>query len=157
MSFYFLLYWNFNDFFVVNVVVVFGIILEHSSVRSNYLKKMVILNFFIYNWTILIRCFNFFIINSMKLLSNTYHHSACVFDNVHWLRFQNRNQNEWVSSFQNINTFMNRFKELMTLVQVNSYPKGHNLSISLRKRNNLIFFLKFLFKLMIIFNQSIMN
>ena len=99
---------NLDNFLVFNIVELAGVILKHGRVTSHYLeevfvffslrRKNIALVYLFYFKVILLTVayciegkssIRGFRVIHFQVFGNSYHHSSCVFDDVHTVRFQN--------------------------------------------------------------------
>ena len=89
-----------KDLLILNVIVLFRVILKDSGIWGHYLKEMLIWrggasDFEVTLGVNSLQVFFFF----RKLRGYTDHHGACIFNDVHSIRFQDGDKNKGVSSF----------------------------------------------------------
>ena len=98
-----------QNFLILDIIIMLGVILKDRGVRADYLKFVVlgnltVLNFFVANVTNRVNGNIILVLFFYQLLREADHHSSCIFDDIHCLGVKDRNYHERVSTFENLDS-----------------------------------------------------
>ena len=149
---------------VADIVIALRVVLEHCSVRCDDLEvmrvRLLLLVFLSSRWLIVrylaleLKLGTFC---SSKRVRDSDDHRARVFEDVHVIGFENRNEHKRVGTFELFCRFRDGFEQAKSLVKLVADEQGYNLGVGARDRYDVVLLFQLYLKLVVVPYDAIVH
>lgn len=149
---------------VPDIVIALRVVLKHCSVRCDDLEVMrvrLLLLVFLSSRRLIVRDLALELklgtFCSSKRVRDSNDHRARVFEDVHIIRFENRNEHKRIGTFELFCRFRDGFEQAKSLVKLVTDEQSYNLGVGARDRYDVMLLFQLHLKLVVVSNDAIVH